>query len=83
MKLISVVLVDDFTKCSVCIEAKYAKKPFKLVTSRKTTLLELVHSDLADFKNIASKGGKRYYITLVDDCFRHTKVYLLRSKKRG
>ncbi|KAL0411131.1 UNVERIFIED_CONTAM: Retrovirus-related Pol polyprotein from transposon TNT 1-94 [Sesamum latifolium] len=37
-------------------EAKYAKKPFKPVTSRSTELLELIHSDLADFKNTLSKG---------------------------
>jgi len=54
MKLISAVNVENFTKCYVCIEAKYAKKPFKSVTSRQTTFLELVHSDLADLKNIAS-----------------------------
>ena len=80
MKLISAVNVDDVSKCSMCVEAKYAKKSFKLVTSRQSTLLELVHSDLANFKNTASKGGKRYYITFVDDCSRYTKVYLLRSK---
>jgi len=57
LKLISVVNVDNISKCSVCVEAKYAKKPFKLVTSKQTTLLELVYLDLADFKNTASKGG--------------------------
>ncbi|XP_075074780.1 uncharacterized protein LOC142162334 [Nicotiana tabacum] len=61
-------------------EAKHTKKPFKNVTSRKTELLELVHSDLANFKNIVSKGGKKYYITFVDDFSRYTKVYLLKSK---
>ncbi|XP_047249923.1 uncharacterized protein LOC124885716 [Capsicum annuum] len=38
-------------------EAKHAKKPFKYVTSRKTGLLELVHSDLADFKKTINKGA--------------------------
>ncbi|XP_075096171.1 uncharacterized protein LOC142174282 [Nicotiana tabacum] len=61
-------------------EAKHTKKSFKNVTSRKTELLELVHSDLADFKNTISKGGKKYYITFVDDFSRYTKVYLLKSK---
>ena len=83
IKLISIVNVDNFTKCSVCVEAKYAKKPFKLVTSRQTTLLELVHLDLADFKNTTSKGRKRYYITFLDDFSRYTKVYLFRSKNEA
>ena len=67
MKLISTVNVDNFTKCFVYVEAKYAKKPFKSVTSRQIILLELVHSYLADFENTASKEGKRYYIIFADD----------------
>ncbi|XP_070008283.1 uncharacterized protein [Nicotiana sylvestris] len=54
-------------------EAKYTKKPFKNITIKKTELLELVHSDLADFKNTVSKGGNKYYITFVDDFSRYTK----------
>jgi len=42
--------------------------------------LELVHSDLVDFKNTMSKAGKKWYIIFVDDYFRYTKVYLLKSK---
>ena len=64
----------------VYVEAKYAKKLFKLMTSRHIELLELVHSDLANFKNIISKGEKIYNITFVDDCSRYPKVYLLMSK---
>jgi len=51
-----------------------------LVASRQTTFLELLHSDLANFKSTANKGGKRYYITFVNDFSRYSKVYLLRSK---
>ena len=52
----------------------------RLKLFRTTDLLELIHSDLADFKNVESKGGKQYYIAFVDDHSRFTKVYLLRSK---
>ena len=55
-------------------------KPFKSITTRKTELLELVHLDLADFQNTMSKGGKKLYITFVDDFSKYTKVYLLKSK---
>ncbi|KAL0354512.1 UNVERIFIED_CONTAM: Retrovirus-related Pol polyprotein from transposon TNT 1-94 [Sesamum radiatum] len=61
-------------------ESKFVRKPFKPVTQRCTELLELIHSDLADFKNTLSKGGKRYYISFVDDYSRYTKIYLLRNK---
>ena len=75
--------VDNFTKCSMCVEGKYAKKPFKSITSRQTTLLELVHSEIVDFKNIASKRRKKNHIIFVDDWSRYTKVYLLRSKNEA
>uniref|UniRef100_A0A2N9HZD6 Integrase catalytic domain-containing protein n=1 Tax=Fagus sylvatica TaxID=28930 RepID=A0A2N9HZD6_FAGSY len=58
---------------------KHFKKPFKTV-ERSSELLELIHSDLGDFKNTMSRGGKRYYITFIDDYSRYTRVYLLSSK---
>jgi len=83
LKLISTVNVDNVSKCLACMEAKYVKKLFKSITGRQTALLKLVHSDLVDFKNTASKEGKTYYITFVDDCSRYTKVYLLWSKNEA
>jgi len=59
MRLISNINIENCTKCDVCVEAKFAKNPFKSITTKKTELLELVHSDLADFKNTMSKGGKK------------------------
>ena len=80
MRLIPNVNTENCSKCPVCVEAKFAKEPFKNVTTRKTELLELVHSDLTDFKNTMSKGGKKWYITFVDDYSRYTKIYLLKYK---
>jgi len=60
MQLIPNVNTENCSKCPVCVEAKFAKKPFKSVTTKKKTyLLKLVHSDLADFKITMSKGGKK------------------------
>ncbi|KAK8570584.1 hypothetical protein V6N13_032201 [Hibiscus sabdariffa] len=72
--------ITNFNKCEICVEAKHAKPHFKIVSNRKTELLELIHTNLADFRNTESKGGKHYYITFVDDFSRYTKVYLLRTK---
>ena len=36
MELISMIKTDDFSKFQICVKAKHAKKPFKLVISRKT-----------------------------------------------
>ena len=80
LRLIPNIITEKCQKCDICVEAKFAKKPLKSITTRKTELLELVYSDLADFKNTVSKGGKKWYITFVDDYSRYTKVYLLKSK---
>ncbi|GKA62780.1 retrovirus-related pol polyprotein from transposon TNT 1-94 [Tanacetum coccineum] len=79
MNLINVVDAKEFSKCPICVEAKHAKKSFKNV-AYKSTQFCIIHSDLADFKNTMSKGGKKYYITFMDDYSRYTKVYLFRSK---
>lgn len=80
MHLVNFADVDNFSKCPVCVEAKFTKKPFKSVEFKSTALLELNHTDLADFKNTISKGGKRYYVPFVDDFSRYTRIYILRSK---
>jgi len=55
---------------------KFASGKSLSITTRKTQLLELVHSDLADFKNTISKGEKKWYITFVDDFSKYTRVYV-------
>jgi transposase InsO family protein len=66
-------------KCEVCIQAKMTKKPFPKV-ERNSQLLELVHSDICEINGILTRGGKRYFITFIDDYSRFTYVYLLRTK---
>jgi len=58
LRLILTVNVDNFSKCPMCVEVKHTKKPFKLVTSRKTELLELLNSNLVDFRTQLAKGEK-------------------------
>jgi hypothetical protein len=79
LSLIPNLTNSEHPKCEICVEAKHFKKPFKTV-ERSSELLELIHSDLGDFKNTISRGGKRYYITFIDDYSRYTRVYLLSSK---
>ena len=67
-------------KYDVCVESKSTKKTCKPVQNRETELLSLIHSDLGDLKQTMTKGGKRYYITFIDDFSRYTKIYLLRNK---
>ena len=70
---------DVHDKCEICIESKIRKKPFPS-TNKDSQLLELVHSDACELNGILTRGGKRYFITFIDDFSRYTYVYLMRNK---
>jgi transposase InsO family protein len=48
--------------------------------SQNLAPLELVHSDLCEMNGILTKGGKRYFLTFIDDSTRFCYVYLLKTK---
>ncbi|KAL4279844.1 hypothetical protein GQ457_03G013810 [Hibiscus cannabinus] len=80
MNILPKLDITNFNKCEIFVEANHAKPHFKTVSNRKTELLELINTYLADFRNTEIKGGKHYYITFLDDFSRYTKVYLFRTK---
>ena len=43
-------------------------------------MLELIHSDLCEFKGILTGGENRYIITFIDDFSKYTTIYLLKNK---
>ena len=57
-------------KCEICVETKLTKRPH-FSTQRETDLLSLVHTDLGDLKQTETRGGKKYYITFIDDFSRY------------
>ena len=65
--------------CETCVEAKMARASFKSI-ERSTEPLDLIHSDVCDMKSVQTRGGKKYFITFIDDCTRYCYVCLLRSK---
>ncbi|GKD40493.1 zinc finger, CCHC-type containing protein [Tanacetum coccineum] len=66
-------------KCTTCMLTRITRKPFKSIT-RKSVILELIHSDLCDFHATPSLGNKKYVVTFVDDASRFCYVYLLHVK---
>ena len=68
------------SKCHTCVEAKQPRKPHKAAVARELAPLELIHSDICEMNVILTKGGKRYFITFIDDCTRHCYVYLNKTK---
>ena len=71
--------IDPNHKCEICVESKLTRTYFQSI-ERSSEPLELIHSDISDMKFIQTRGGKKYFLTLIDDCTRYCYVYLLRSK---
>ncbi|GJW78374.1 zinc finger, CCHC-type containing protein [Tanacetum coccineum] len=70
---------ENLKKCTTCMLTKITRQPFKSIT-RKSVILELIHSDLCDFHATPSLGNKRYVITFIDYASRFCYVYLLHAK---
>jgi len=58
---------------------KITRSSFPTV-QRIAKLLELIHSDLGVFHSTPSFGGKKYYVTFIDDFRRYCQVHLLHAK---
>ena len=67
-------------KCSACLRAKASRMPFGNATSRATTKLERVHSDLCGPMPVTSINGAKYVLTFIDDFTRHATIYFLANK---
>jgi hypothetical protein len=52
----------------------------RLQEARNMTLLDLIHFDLCEMNGVLTKGGKKYFMTLVYDYTRYCYVYLLKTK---
>lgn len=78
--LILTLKIDPNHKCKIWVEAKLSKILFHSV-QRNTTPLELIHSDIYDLKFVQTKGGKKYFITFINNCTKYCYVFLLWSKR--
>jgi hypothetical protein len=80
MDLIPNFSIVKGSKCQACVQAKQPRKPHKAADERCTTLLELIHSDICKMNGVLTKGGKRYFMTLIDDATKYCYVFLLKTK---
>jgi hypothetical protein len=62
------------------MQAKQPRKSHKNAEARDLSPLELIHSDLCEMNGELTKGGKKYFMTLIDDSTRYCYVYLMKSK---
>ena len=84
-RLSSMCLILNFTivkgsKCHSWVQSKQPRKPHKTAEERNLAPLELIYSDLCEMNGVLTKGGKRYFMTLIDDASRFCCVYLLQTK---
>ncbi|GJS65671.1 retrotransposon protein, putative, ty1-copia subclass [Tanacetum coccineum] len=66
--------------CESCLLGKMTKSPFTRTCKRGEGLLDLVHTDVYGPFRSATKDGKRYYVTFIDDFSRYGYVYLIKHK---
>jgi transposase InsO family protein len=62
------------------VQEKQLRKPHKPAKERHLAPLELIHSDLYEMNGVLTKGGKKYFMKLIDDSTRFCYVYLLNTK---
>jgi histone deacetylase 1/2 len=65
--------------CDKCQRAKSHQLPYTLSHHVSTMPLELIHSNVWG-PAIASSGGFKYYVSLIDDYSRFCWIYLLKHK---
>ena len=80
MSLILNFTIVKGSKCHSCEQSKQPRKPHKAAEERNLAPLELIHSDLCEMNGVLTKGGKRYFMTLIDDASRFCYAYLLQTK---
>ena len=61
--------------CDYYLFGKQHRVSFRIPSTRKPNVLDLVYSDVCDPINVESLGGNKYYVTFIDDASRKVWVY--------
>jgi len=70
---------DTSSRCEICVQDKNTRKSFPSIT-RTSEPLELIHSDVCDTNRVLTRGGRRYFVTFIDDYSKFCHTYLLKFK---
>ncbi|KAI5314779.1 hypothetical protein L3X38_043955 [Prunus dulcis] len=70
--------------CEGCVLGKQSREAFpREATTRASTPLELIHSDICGPMQTVTKAENRFFLTFIDDCTRMCWVYFLRHKSEA
>ena len=72
--------VNKLDMCNACIEGKMTRKPFPRSETQSDCALDLIHSDVCGPMKVASFGGRRYFVTFLDDYTHCVAVYIITKK---
>jgi transposase InsO family protein len=76
LELITKFNIVKGLKCQSWVQAKQPRKSFKsLEEKRNLAPLDLVHSDLCEMNGLLTRGGKRYFMTFIDDASRFCYIF--------
>lgn len=71
------LVMHGWTKCEILVKSNLRKK-LVFLGKEKQNCLNLINTDLGDLKESMIRGGKKYYVTSLDDYSRYKTVYLLK-----
>ena len=74
------LLLTHLLRCEICVQGKNTRKSFPSIT-RTSEPLELIHSDVCDSNRVLTRGGRRYFVTFIDDYSKFCHTYLLKFKE--
>ena len=61
--------------------SKTTLKTFKSLEEKRDLVpLDLIHLDLYEMNGLLTRGGKRYFMTFIDDATRYCYIYLSKTK---
>ena len=70
----------DFDKCDVCPLARQTRLPFPNSENRSSCIFDLLHLDVWGPFHVPTFDGYRMFLTIVNDHFRMTWIFLLKLK---
>ena len=72
-------IIEHHDVCRGCALGKYSKTTFPSSDTRAVGILDFVYFDLRGSMSSASLKGFEYYAIFVDDFFKKTWIYFLKS----